>query len=379
MPEVTVVRGDEVDPESMAEFFRHSWDETATAEKVRASRARAARTNPVEPGVTPHDVAYLVDGRVVGYLGTLPVRFWDGSAEHGGSWLKGFMVLPEYRNGPVGFSLLRKINREVGLAGSILVAEPARKLLAALGYEAVGTLSDRILILRGGRFLSRLAPEGIPGVPARLRGLVSLVQRVGIARWVGGVGSAALLLQRGVVARLGTGGLTFARERPGEEELDALWRRVRAGLEAAPVRDSSYLFWRYGTGREGPYTFLTARRAGGLEGVAVLKVPTASEDPRLEGIQVGTLSDMVFPPGRPEVGRGLACFAASVAHGAGGDALVAGASHPVLNRVLGRAGFLRVARSLHFYLRGGPGGPELPPDVEAWWLTRGDGGADYGL
>lgn len=379
MPEVTVVLGDEVDPGSLAGFFRHSWDETATAEKVRASRARAARTNPVEPGTTPKDVAYLVDGRVVGYLGTLPVRFWDGSEEHEGAWLKGFMVLPEYRNGPVGFSLLRKMNREVGLAGSILVAEPARKLLATLGYERVGTLTDRILVLRGGRFLTRLAADGIPGVPVRLRGLVSLVQRVGLARVVGGVGSAVLALQRVSARRLGTRGLTFARERPDEGELDALWRRVRTDLEAAPVRDSSYLFWRYGDGHEGAYAFLTARRKGALEGLAVLKVPTLSDDPRLAGIQVGTLSDMVFATSRPEVGRGLACFAASVARDAGGDALVAGASHPTLNRVLGRAGFLPVTRSLHFYVRPGPEGLDLPDRIESWWLTRGDGGADYGL
>jgi hypothetical protein len=379
--EVRIASGEEIPTEALADFFRRTWDPGATADAVRRSRAEAARSNPVVPGALPPDVAYLVDGAVVGYLGTLPVRFWDGTTERDGHWLKGFEVLPEYRNGPVGFYLLRTMNKEVGLAGSVLVADAARKLLEQVGYRHVGPIPDRLLVLRGGRLLGRVDPDRVPGVPDRLRAVVRGAQRVGAAALAGAVGGAALALGRGLLRTVGARGIDVARERPEAESVDELWREVRPALAAAPARGGGPLLWRYGRGGGERYAFLAARERGStaLAGLAVLKLPTDAADPRLEGLRVATLSDVVVHPSRRDVALALLCGAASEGRRAGGDALLAAASHPMLGRALARTGFAKVGTRLHCYVRPGPDGPELPERADEWWLTRGDGGADYGL
>src|SRR5512138_1676861 len=71
-------------------FFREVWN------------APPPPLDPAAPGF-----GLLIEGRLAGYIGTLPVRFWDGVQEHSGHWMKGLMVLPQYRNGGIGFLVLR--------------------------------------------------------------------------------------------------------------------------------------------------------------------------------------------------------------------------------------------------------------------------------
>jgi hypothetical protein len=79
-------------------------------------------------------------------------------------------------------------------------------------------------------------------------------------------------------------------------------------------------------------------------------------------------------------GAGLRLLHASVeqARSLEADAVLCGASHPALRRLLLRAGFLPVGRHVHLLIRE-RGEIALPRELESWWLTRGDGGADDGL
>jgi hypothetical protein len=204
---------------------------------------------------------------------------------------------------------------------------------------------------------------------------------VGAATLAGVVAGGALALQRRLLRAVAARGVDVVRERPEAAAVDALWHDVRRALRAAPARGGRQLLWRYGRGSGERYAFLAARERGStaLAGLAVLKLPTDGADPRLEGLRVATLSDVVVHPSRRDVALALVCGAASEARRAGGDAVLAAASHQALRRALARAGFAKVGARLHCYVRPGRDGPELPARADEWWLTRGDGGADYGL
>ena len=110
-PRIEVLRVGEEHAEPLAEFYRAVWSRDAVASGVRAARAAAAAANPVEPGADIPAFAFLSDGKVLGYIGTVPTRFWNGTAEHPAHWFKGFMVLPEFQGGPVGHAVLKLSSR----------------------------------------------------------------------------------------------------------------------------------------------------------------------------------------------------------------------------------------------------------------------------
>jgi len=109
-----VIRVEERHLPLLAEFVRAVWDPHATAERLGEARAGLAAANPAAPGEPPPTFLFLRDGRPVGHLTTIPARVAVGGREHPAHWMKGFWVLPEHRNGPVGsfrLSFRPEINR----------------------------------------------------------------------------------------------------------------------------------------------------------------------------------------------------------------------------------------------------------------------------
>jgi len=365
--------------DAVAEFFRAVWDEHATGEKVRAASAAAAAQNPVEPGVDVPSVVFLSDGKVLGYLGTIPVSFWNGRSETPTYWLKGFMVLPEHRNGPVGFNLLKEALKIVGPTGAIAAAPAARRLFTALGLVECGQIPNYITVLRPARVLSSL-DIGALGMtlPGWMSRALTLAQRTGLAALGGAIGGLGLGGWRGV---RGGGGrdcrIQSGGSLPPREELDALWYRTRATIAAAAVRDGTYLPWRYEPGPGKTYEAVAVRdQAGTLDAVAIVKQPRAEGDERLRGIKVATLSDLLFPTDRPDAGLAALAGAERVARRMGADAILCSATHPAVTTLLPRRAYVRMPGNIYFLIRDPKRALEFPTALDAWWVTRGDDGSD---
>ena len=191
-PRLEVVRVDDNHAEMVAAFFREVWDEHATAASVAASRAAGAARNTAEPGLAPPTWIAIRDGRVLGYVTTLPVRLWDGAREWPAYWIKGLMVLPECRGGPIGYLVLKAAVASLPRTGALAVAPPARRLFEALGYKDFGAVPNWVRPLSPGRILRRLDPAGL-GIPTCPAGATtSCVSREAqglatAAGWAGGV------------------------------------------------------------------------------------------------------------------------------------------------------------------------------------------------
>lgn len=367
----------------IAAFYREVWDASATAESVLGSRRRAAAANVASPGEAP-PVALVFDaGRIVGHCGSIPHRLLDGESEHPAYWVKGLMVLPEYRGGPIGFLALKELVARLPLSTALVVALPARRLFSALGYTDLGPVPNYVRPLRPAALLRSVdfASVGLNGLPGWFSKGIHLARRTGLAGVTGAVAGASLRLvaaaTRGAATGLATKSTIAA---PTRQELDDLWCRTRSGLAASSVRDGVHLTWSFdangATGGAQPYAFVSARDGVQLGGTAVIRRPKVSDDPRLRGARVATISDIVFPPERAEVGLALLGGAERIARAADSDAILCTTSHAALARLLRRQAYFRLAGNVHFFLRDTTRAERWPRDIASWWLARGDGDAD---
>jgi hypothetical protein len=336
--------------------------------------------NPAVPGADVPAVAFLCDGEVIGHLGTIPVKFWNGSTETVAHWLKGFMVLPEHQNGPVGFAVLKEMLRHVDVAGAMTVALPARRLFQAMGFVDCGALPNHICVLQPGRVAESIdiAELGL-GIPSWLHRSARAAQTMGVARAVGavaGVGFRALRSLRGF--SLGVAA-DLSGDLPPRAELDDLWARSRPTMLAGAVRDGSFLTWRYKARAGELYEAVAVRERAGdrrLVALAVVRRWTETPDPRLQGIRVATLADILFRADEPAAGLAALAGAEQIARRMDADALLCSAAHPMLTSLLRRRAYLRLPANVHLMLRDQKRTAGLPLKVEEWWLTRGDANSD---
>jgi hypothetical protein len=384
---IQVMLATEEHAEAIAAFYRQVWSPNATAESFVASQRNGAAENVAEPGVAP-PVAIVLEGhRVIGYCGTVPQRLWDGVAEHPAYWVKGLMVLPEYRRGPVGYLVWKKMAEQLTRATMMIVTPAARRLFSAFGYTDLGAVTNFVRLLRPGHVAQRLdlAALGL-GLPRWVTAGWRLAQRTRLAG-VAAAGAGVVIDCVAAATRAGARCATACSgEPPSRDELDGLWRSVRGEIAASQVRDGVYLRWRFGAsgsapalgpeGDESRYAFITAREGTRLVGIAVVLRPRAVSDSRLGDVQVATISDIVYAPARGAVGLALLAGAERAARAEGADAILCSASHRALVRLLRRQTYLPLSGNVHFFHRDATPAARWPRDLASWWLTRGDGGAD---
>lgn len=365
---------------ALARFYGRVWNSTATAEEVAAARELEAKTNPAAYGAVPPAFAVLKHDEVIGYVGTMPARIWGGRSEVSASWIKGLMVVPEQRGGPVGYLVLKEAAQRLEVSAGFAVASPAVRLFKALGYTQVCTLTNYVLPLSAGRIASRVdVAATLPQLPPWLLRSVGGAQRLGMAALGGYIVGAPLRLRaiyrqlrmRRVDTILGADSITDA-------ELDSLWDRFRAAGVLSAVRDARYLRWRYGAaGTE--YEMVGVREEGQLTALGVIRRPgTESTDPRLRGVRLASLTELIVLPDRPETAGMLLAAVEERSRQIGADAILCSASHPHARHVLRRYGYFNAGGTVNFLLRGAAEAG-LSTNGDDWWLTRADGAADEGI
>jgi hypothetical protein len=373
--------------DAVAAFYREVWNPTATAESVIEATRRGAAQNVAQPG-QPVPIAIVLAGtRVVGYCGSIPQRLWDGVSQRPAYWVKGLMVLPEYRNGPIGYLVVKELSRHLDCSTILTVAPAARRLFSVLGYTDLGAVTNWVRPLRPGVMAERLDFDalGLSGFPDWMRSGIGVARRTGVMQLAANVAGLAMDTAVGLARFPGAHLDTSGVETPSRAEFDKLWKDSRQHLTASPVRDGSYMTSRFGNAAKqdddnnesgNPYTFVTTRERGDLLGVAAVRRPRSTSDERLGGIRVATLSELLFPIVRSDAGLAILGAVERVARDAGADAVTCMTSHPALTGLLRRQGYLRLGGNVHFFLRDVGQEGRFPTALDAWWLGRGDGESD---
>lgn len=379
-PRLEIVEARDLHAAEVAEFIRLVWTPGATAESVLASRAAAAALNVAEPGVPPPTWIARLGGRVVGYVTSLPVRLWDGERDWPAYWIKGLMVLPEFRNGPIGHAVMKAAAARLPRSGGLAVAAPARRLFVALGYTDLGPIPNWMRPLAPDRMLRRLdlTALGMAGLPGWIGTGTRLVQATRLATPIGWAAGLALRVAAQAL-RLPAVGVREGSLAPDAtvEELDALWETTRHAFPKGVVRDATYLRNRYPATPQGTYRWLAVRRRGKVAGVAILRRPRADGDPRLRGIQVATLVDLVYPPTDRSTGLALLGAVEREATRLGADGILATCSSSAVHSILRRQCYIPLAGNVHFLFRDkAEDGTRFRAELADWWLMRGDGQSD---
>ena len=362
----------------LAVFFRCIWDATATTESIIASRAALAAANQSEPGKPPPAAVAIQGERIIGYCGSIAVRWWDGANECSGYWAKGFMVLPEFRNGPLGFMILKELSRSSPLMAAMTVNPASNRLFAAQGYRDMGPLPNRIRPLKLGRILGHInlqqAGAGrLPGWTLRAYGLLQKTRLPTLAGWL------ADLVLRGSSPKPHATLRINSNATVDQAQIDDLWLRCRTAYPAAPVRDGKAMLLRYDSNSQEAdklYRAVSVYRDGKLVALGWVRRPREQGDPRLGGLRMASLSDLLVRPDDLPAINALLAAAEACAASLGAEAILCSASHIALTKPLRQRRYVSIAGNVHFFMRGEPAVGAWPSTVEQWWLARGDSEAD---
>ncbi len=345
---------------ALARFFQTVWN--------------ASSTN--RPTIHPETPAFgvLRDGELLGYVGTLPLRLWNGVNEQTAHWMKGLMVLPDYRNSGIGYFVLQEAMRHLNLAGSLSVAPAAHRLFQAVGFQDLGPLPNQILLLRPADVLRRLDLKaiGLSRLPPAVSMALTLSRTQAMSATAGVAYSSAIKGWHGLLRRRSRK-LDLDTVLPDDAELDTLWAHMRDAVPASPVRDSLHIKTRYFDRSNGPYSCLAVRDHNELVALAVVRHPGDTIDPRLRGIRVAVMSELVARPDHTDAIMAAVGGAESIARDRGAHALICSVSHRQVFKRLRHQGYATLPGTVRVLMKTGGG---FPPAVHDWWISRGDGEAD---
>ena len=383
---IRATRLDAADAEALAEFHRQAWhastpdsgdtgDSTAGAKKIGSTQGCPFTASLPAPAVAVYNGA-----QIVGYLSSIPAEFWNGTGAIPAHWLKGFMVLESHRNGPIGFMLVKRMLEEVGTSGAMVVAPNARRLLEALGLKDAGAVPNYVTVARPVRFLRALDVEklGLASLPAALRGVLRTTRIAPVALLCGAAASCAL----GAIALVGklrSVGLRarITAEPPPESAVDGLWERLRPHLNFAPSRSGAYITWRYAGENSSRYEYISLYSGTRLRALAVVRVAERADDPRLAGLRLGLIVDLVLDPTDRPAAVAALLAARSWGRRKGCDAILLTLSHGGVGRLAIKVGYARIPGNVHCLLRARDGALSGPEEgLERSWLTRGDAWGD---
>jgi hypothetical protein len=382
MPALRACRLGETDADAIAEFMRSAgWDANATADSVRRWLRTTAAQNPFEPGASPPTAGVFIGLHLVAILTSIPARFWNGKEFAPGHWLKGFWVLEQHRDGLIGYMLLKEMLKHVGLAASMPAALAPRRLSAALGMIDLGAVRNNIEPLRIARMIRKLDPQllKLNGVskPASIALKFAKIPPLAYAaEALVSMGLAALRLPGAWAARDLT--TQLGEQLPSEIDLDSLWARARTVVNSCATRSGTYLRWRYeqhGTDRR--YWFASCWRRAELVGIAVVQPPDRLDDPRLAGLVIGTIVDLVLDPSCPGAMPSLLGAVRRWARSLNYDALLLTGSHRALRSPLLKAGYMPMRGNIHVMLRDPGAKHGLSLNLDDWMVTRGDAWSDH--
>jgi len=203
----------------------------------------SARRLEVEPRVWFHRDG----GRIVGQMGSIPVRLKVGDDERQTGWLVETMVLKEYRGHAVGSRLMVEAHEEQPFSLSLGQTAEMREIQFRLGWKQVAPLQTAQLLVRPANVLKGKLPR-----PAAIAAGLGIRASATLRDLL----SERRQFEARIIDRF-------------DERHDRLWAAASRDVTCAVVRDASYLNWKYVDQPGQQFLRLELRDGDDLKGVAV--------------------------------------------------------------------------------------------------------------
>jgi NAD(P)-dependent dehydrogenase (short-subunit alcohol dehydrogenase family) len=310
----------------------------------------SARRLAVEPRVW----VYRDQGRIVGQMGSIPVRLKLGDEERQTGWLVETMVLKEHRSQAVGSRLIVQAHEDQPASLSLGQTAEAREILFHLGWKQIAPLRIAQLLVR---------PENV------LKGKLP-----GPAAWAAGLGLRATSTVRGLF----TEPSSFEERSVDrfDERHDRLWQTMAKDVTCGVVRDASYLNWKYVDQPGQDFLRLELSDASGVRAVAVWMLREPDQNYRYRR---AFLVDLVTPLAGAAALQQVVRASCDVAARTGVDALLCHHIGAPLTSALQKSGF-RLRQPERFLVA--DTAPLLEAarrqvqDADGWFVTQGDSDID---
>jgi NAD(P)-dependent dehydrogenase (short-subunit alcohol dehydrogenase family) len=292
--------------------------------------------------------------RIVGHMGTIPVRLKLGPEERETGWLVETMVLQSHRDRAVGSRLMVQAHDDFPFALSLGQTAEMREIQLRLGWKQVAPLQTARLLLRPENVLKGKLPTPVA--------------------WAAGLGVRASAAVRDALrdrTRIEVREITRFNS-----DHDALWDRAARDVGCAVVRDASYLNWKYVDQPGQEFVRLELREGDSLTAVGVLMFRDPDDAYRYRR---AFLVDLVVPLSNQRRVAELIQAACATAAERNADALLCLHVGKPLTDALRGCGFN--LRAPERYLLVDPGALDAPSrahvlSADEWFVTHGDSDID---
>ena len=305
-------------------------------------------------GVAPKFWIHREAGRIVGQMGSIPVRLQIGAEQRDARWLVDTMVLEQYRSQAVGPRLMVVAHEDEPFSLSLGQTAEMREIQFRLGWKQVAAQQVAQLLVRPDAVLKGKLPR-----PAAWAAGLGVRATSAVREWL----SEPAVFETRTIDRFDT-------------RHDELWRSVAQQFPCAIVRDASYLNWKYVEQPGQRFVRVDVMERDGLRGTAVWMIRDAD---RHYNYRRAFLVDLVTSMSDATALRQTVKAACKVAMDLGVDSLLCHHISARLTRALRACGF-RLRQPQRFLLID-PGpleGPTLERvlSAESWYVTHGDSDID---
>jgi GNAT superfamily N-acetyltransferase len=362
--------------DQIVDFIRKVWDKDYSKEKFLKERHHNLTQNPYgKEGGLPITIA-IEDNQIVGHLARIPCGFWLNGKELLGYWLAGIHVLSEFRGKGLGKNLPRKIIEKVSIVTGFFVVEASLKIWQHLGWTVVGKIPEYIKFIRPYHFIMKVDFTGLAIVPNWIKKLF---------KFSGKIGRLILALPFSLVIR----GIGFFQKIDGkdqesgnvklveqfDERLDQLWEKNKPFIKYCQVRKSDYLNWMFKP--EYGWKKFVYEVDSEVLGYAIVTTKSFEKGEKLANVQVTSIIDLFWDFQKENVLRILLADIEKYACDQNSEVLICSINHQNAQDLLKKQCYREIPSSVFFayYSDFEEIKETISPDLNDWFLTRGDADA----
>lgn len=360
--------------QQLVEFLRRVWDKDLTEANFEARLKKNMSENPfAKDGGFPIAIAVKND-QIIGHHAGTPVHLWVNGKELLSYWLAGLHVLPEGRKQGVAKALQNKTN-QLPLTTSFWVIEATLRVKNALGWTVVGKIPEYIKVLDPKKLsdsiefnkshqlrLDRKQAIQKLFLDKNSPGNFLFKSIINIQNFV----YSAFLSRRAMQYRI-------SQVQHFDIRIDQLWERNQNSLKFAQVRKSDYLNWQFK--HESGWIKIIAENDSGIAGYAILSLKKIQKVNYFMGVRALSIIDIFWDFTQPEAYWDLLRYVQNMGIENNATALICSINNKQARSILKRNGYFRIPGTVYFGFHCNDPKLSLSPNMNDWFITRGDGDA----
>ncbi len=360
--------------QQLLEFLRRVWDKDITEKEFVKRRENDMSKNPyAKEGGFPIAIAIKND-QIIGHHAATPVHLWVNGKEYLSYWMAGLHVLPEGRRQGIAKKLKNQTN-QLPLKTGFWVVETTSRINQRLGWTVVGKIPEYIKVLDSEKMIKSI---DFSKLNLKRNEVKKVIQKM----FSNTKSSSAEIFKRTLKIQNYIFNAFFSNRRIKHKisqikhfdmRVDHLWDRNKDRIKCAQVRKSCYLNWQFK--QEHGWIKIIAENNCEVVGYAILCLKKIKKVRYLSGLDILSVIDIFWDFKKPEAYWDLLQYVEKIGLDNNAAVLICSVSEKRARKILISNGYFRIPGTVHFGYHCNENGLALSPNLEDWFITRGDADA----